>query len=154
MSAGRGTRDDRAKANMAAGLEALKAESGGLLRFRVLRVEDVPATLLASLSGDREADMLIRAMRQMLSQIRTAPRHRPILCGCCPRPLKTEPSGFSLLVALPEIEDPRLGVTFGICGKCAEGHEAIIAKGNEAIRLIWPDARRVTLPTQHPAGHA
>jgi hypothetical protein len=92
--------------------------------------------------------MLVPLVRQGAKQIRSAPRKTPALCGCCPRPIRTN---FALAIILPERSDPSQGFAIGLCAKCTEGDKnRAHQKAAEALRGVWPGAQSIVVT--HPGG--
>jgi hypothetical protein len=131
------------------GIEAVQREAGGVLSLAIIRARDMPALLAAAMLGNAEAALLAQCVYSTLRGFRRAPRNRPMLCACCPRPVPT--TAFALVVADPGTEGKTLGLTLAICEHCATTDDGIQAKAVAALQTIWPQLRRVTV---HTAGHA
>jgi hypothetical protein len=135
--------------SLADALANVHAEAGGLLRLHVVRPADAAELLFAVLAGDVEAARTMRAVSESVAMIESAPRGAPMLCGCCPRPLRG--SGFAVCVAVPHRDDPSRSVGFGLCELCADEEDgaALHQKAVEALRRVWPDGRLIQMQ-----GHA
>ena len=133
-------------------MQALQQEAGGMMEVFVVRQADAPELLGQVMAGDLDAARLINALCDALAGVKNAPRRAPMLCGSCPRPLRS--IDFSVVLAVPFRADAMRCIYVGICAKCATEHDAIRAKAMGAFRRIWPDARPVAIPTSHAAGHA
>ncbi len=132
-------------------MKAVPSEAGGLMRLHVVRPPDTACILGAMLAGDAEATRLIRVLVDTAVRIERAPRSRPMLCGCCPRPLKG--TGFAICVLYPERPDPTRCIAFAICARCSGSHAETEAKAMIAVKSIWPDSRPLTI-TDHIGGRA
>lgn len=87
-------------------LHALQEEAAGVMGFHVLQPEDVPEPVSHALRGDRDALQLAHALSDLLDRIAAVPGSKPMLCGCCPRPLpEIGFTGFSAIIATPERPD-------------------------------------------------
>ena len=133
-------------------MQALQQEAGGMMEMRVIRQADAPELLSHVIAGDLDAARMMNALCEALAGVKNAPRRFPMLCGSCPRPLRS--IDFSVVLAIPFREDATRCMYVGICAKCATEQGAIRAKAMKAFRKIWPDARPVEIPTLHEAGHA
>ena len=131
------------------GIQAVQQESGGLMSFNVIRQADAPGLLFDAMRGDPDATRLAQGLASLLGQIASAPRHKPVLCACCPRALRRT---FAVIIAGPERPNARNSIGFGICERCATEPEDIRTKAIEALRRIWPDARPVTITHGRAAG--
>ena len=135
----------------AAEMKAVQSEAGGLMSLHVIRPEDTHALLLRIIQGDPEAEQISGALWDTLKRIKGAPRHTPMLCASCPRPVRRD--NFAVVLATPEVANPERCLGLAICSRCATTPDAIRDKAVQALRRIWPDARPVTIhPTQ--AGRA
>ena len=126
-------------------------EAAGVMTLDVVLFSDIPDLLVSSLMGDHQSSLLMRAIGKAFDAIAAAPRSRPTLCACCPRPIKQKVH-FSLAIATPARDDPANCLSLAVCAKCATTREDARQKAMSALRRIWPDARTVELT--HPAGHA
>ena len=138
--------------NWEAGVRSVHAEAAGLMSLHVIRQIDAAPLLEQALHGDTEAVWLSIALHEALDLINKAAQRKPMLCGCCPRFLRS--GNFSVVIAAPERADPTKCITLGICRKCATEPDAIRIKALQAFRKIWPDARPITINTGHKAGQA
>ena len=137
------------KAALQAGVEAVHTQAAGALEVVVVMQSEVSEVIAAALGGDPKVMQVAQMTMQTLHQIRTAPQRRPLLCACCPQPLR--PGGrFSFAMALPACDAPMQALGLAICGRCATEPQAVQAKAVEALRQIWPDLR--TANVTHPEG--
>jgi hypothetical protein len=130
------------------GLMAIHREAAGMLALNIVRPGDALNLVVASLEGDPEATRLLRAVRDTVARVESAPKRKPMLCGCCPRALRG--SGFVICVAIPDRDSPTNGLAFALCEHCSRDDTALVGKASSALRTIWPDLRPVTVT--HPAG--
>lgn len=134
-------------------IQNIQDQAGGLLELHIIRDSDVTDLLLRSIMGDAEASRLVSTNLSARKQVATAPRKRPMLCACCPRPLLRH-TPFAVIVATPNWEDFAKCLTLGVCQKCAVELDDIHARAMEALKRIWPDARPIDITSPHAAGHA
>lgn len=132
-------------------LRIVTQESGGALSVHVVFLEDIRDLITDALIGDPDAAQLLPLVRQGIRSIRSASRKKPALCGCCPRPIRSQ---FALAIVLPERDDPTQGIAIGLCPKCTENDVCRAhQKAAEALRAIWPDGRLVQV-THRDGGRA
>jgi hypothetical protein len=125
-------------------------EGNGIFRLHVVGPENAAGLVCDSLSGSTEAMGLLRAVAEVVARIEGAPRSWPMLCGCCPRPLRR--SGFTLCVATPERPDPSRVICFALCPRCGDCNETRRQNALKTLAKIWPDVRQIAI---NPArGHA
>ena len=132
-----------------AGLGAIQAEAGGLLELVVVTPDDGLGYISAALAGDLEAARILRAISAAGVKIDSAPRRKPALCACCPRPIR-KASSFAFVLALPKNGNPANALSMAVCSRCAVEPAEIQAKAVMALRKLWPDIRPVTIT--HQAG--
>ena len=130
------------------GIQKINDEAGGLLELQVVQRTDLPALILDALAGSAEAAQILRQINQALHNIEAAPRRKPMLCGCCPRPLRH--GQYSIIIARPACDDPSQGLALAICNTCGPDRDAIDAKAVAALVRIWPNVRPVAVT--HPVG--
>ena len=130
------------RATMTAALPAITAQGGGVLSLFVVRPIDAPELLGASMAGDANATRLMQVVSQTIAGIERAPRRRPMLCGSCPRPLRT---GYAVVAALPAVAVPSQGLCLAICTRCGRTPAEIQEKAVRALRRLWPDSRPFTV---------
>jgi hypothetical protein len=133
------------------GIQATQDEAAGLMSLVVIHPADAAALFLDVVAGVPMAIQALNAFSDTMRRIQSAPRRAPMLCGCCPRPLRKRE--FAVVLAMPERADPTRCVSLGICVKCASTDEKIREKAIQAFRTIWPTAREIRI-SDHPAGHA
>lgn len=120
-------------------------QAAGILHVVVIERDDVPGLLARAMLGDAEATRLAHVLTRALERIAGAPRRRPAMCACCPRPLKD--GRFSIAVALPARDDATQGLALAVCRDCATGRVAVEAAATKALRCLWPAARPIRV---HP----
>jgi hypothetical protein len=132
-------------------LDNLHLEARGMLRTIVVLHEDLPGMIRLALGGDPEAVVCLNALRDTQEKVRSAPRWQRILCALCPRSLR--PREYAFCLSLPYgMDDPTNGLAFGICTKCGPDREQAEAAAFRALRIVWPESRKVDIsPT---VGHA
>jgi hypothetical protein len=135
---------------MAAGLENMQAQSGGVVSIFVVRQCDVISLLGGALGGDVASLKVLRAVNVANDRIEQAPRRKPMLCASCPRPLRH--SGYAVVVALPDNDEASQALTLAVCKHCATEPAAIGSKALDGFRRFWPDLRAFTVSAE--AGHA
>jgi hypothetical protein len=135
---------------LAEGIAALHDEAGGMLTLDVILHTDVPRLAAAALDGCQDTARLLIALGSALRQIGAAPANSPAECGCCGAALR--PGRFAIVIARPNICDPVHGLGTAICTRCGPTRGAVRAAGVRAVKLIWPNARPVTI--HGAAGHA
>ena len=134
------------KAALRDGVEAVSTEAAGAVEVIVVMQDETDAFLLDALQGNREAQQLLPAVVQALARIDAASGHKPVLCSCCPRPIR--PGGrFNLAVAIPARDDPTRAIGLAVCGRCATEPAGVLAKAVDGFRRIWPDLRHLAV---HP----
>ena len=97
--------------------------------------------------GDTQARQIATVFVETVAGMKRMPRHRPALCGCCPRALVGD---FLVCVALPADDAGAHGFGFGLCDHCGADGSHLDANAAKALRRIWPDCRAVTVT--HPKG--
>lgn len=129
-------------------VQRVRDEAVGLFRVQCIGPEDVAGLVLDCLAGNAEAAALMRGVVDTVARIESAPRRKPMLCGCCPRPLVG--SGFTVCLALPERDDPTSALGFALCNRCGADPAARNENALMALCSIWPSGRSVTVT--HPEG--
>jgi hypothetical protein len=124
----------------AASMTRLHNESGGYVEIATVRPVDVPSIVASALAGDAEARRLLVAVNEGIRHIRSAPRRKPALCVCCPRPLRAGQQ-FSVVVVVPVREAPEQLLALGVCARCATTTDEITAKAIQGLRRLWPALR-------------
>jgi hypothetical protein len=135
---------------LAASINLVEAEAAGVLRICVIRQADVPDLLAAVRRGDIDAMRTCRAILGAQDQIAAAPKHKPMRCASCPRPLRK--AKFSFVVVLPDCAEQTDGPGLAVCTGCATETKTIELKAAEALKNIWPNARPFFI--RHPGGRA
>jgi hypothetical protein len=148
-------RPDRAPANrppredLEGSLAKIQAAAGGVLEVCVISPRDAAMLMARATDGDAAADRLLRALGFALRWIETAPEAAPALCGVCPTPLRRG-DFFRLALALPYRDDPRQGLAFGICRRCATTNAEAHTQATRALQNIWTCSR--PFDVTHPGG--
>ncbi len=135
------------RASMTAALPAIAIQGGGALDIFVVRPIDAARLLGASLAGDADAARLMQVVSQTITNIESAPRRRPMLCGSCPRPLRR---GYAVVAALPAVTCPSQGLCFAICTHCGHTPVEIQEKAASTLRKVWPESRPFTVTHADP----
>jgi len=129
------------------GVDRLTAEAAGVMELVVIRPVDALDVIDAAMAGDGDALRVLGAIRQAAEGIDRAPRHRPLLCASCPRPLRN--AAFAFVVILPARDNPVQALGLAVCTRCATEPDAIRQKAIGSLRNIWPKLRPITI---HPTG--
>ena len=124
-------------------------ESAGLLSVSVIDPLSACALLGATLAGDKEAAILMRAVMSTVTAVERAPRKKPVLCLCCPRAMRPR-DPFSICVTTPENGNPSAALGSVICAHCLGDKSTLLARVATALRGLWPDARVVDHVHQAP----
>jgi hypothetical protein len=124
-------------------------EAAGAVEVAVVMMEEMPGLLGEALLGDPRCIQLFQLVMQMLDHVKEAPRRDPVLCACCPRPVRRG-SRFNMAVAIPARDDPHQALALVVCERCATEPAAVMAKATDGLRKIWPDLR--TAAITHPQG--
>jgi hypothetical protein len=133
------------------GLRAVQTESGGVMRMFLVELADQDAILSAAMEGDRNAGHLLQLVGQALFQIEDAPRRKPALCLCCPRPIRKIKDAAVFCFILPDVASPEHRIGTAVCEKCAI-HADLLERATIAFRRLWPDLRTVDISAE--VGHA
>ena len=135
------------KEALRAGVEAISAESGGIVELVVVRPADVPGLLGDVLLGDAQATGIFRMVFDTIKRVEAAPKRAPMLCVACPRALR---KGYAVCIAIPAKADPGQALALAVCPRCGGDLAAIKAKATEGLRKFWPDLR--SIEQTHTAG--
>ena len=122
--------------------DRMHAEACGVVQLVVVRKVDQQDLLLEVIGGDPDAARLVRITSQAATGIAHAPKHRPMLCATCPRPIRTRGAGHAYVVAIPACDDPRQTMCIAVCARCATAVADITAKAQSAFRKIWRTSSR------------
>lgn len=129
--------------------DRIQAEGQGNWKLAVIVPENMPALLLRSLSGDREASRLNMLVEQMLEQLPHA--DPPRLCLLCNYEFSDHlPAALSVLTAYSDA--PSVAVMNGVCHSCA-ARESLVERIVDKYRETLNTGLRV-LPTPCSPGHA
>lgn len=133
------------------GLAKFQSEAGGMAELLIVRPSDALDILADAMAGDRQAGSIFRALSEAARSVEAAPRKKPVLCSCCPRPLRG--SDFTFGLVLPSRDNPSISLALGVCSRCAVKRDDVRVKATEALRRMWPELRTVT-PTHTAGGRA
>ena len=152
----RGTPGERAmsaispsKAEWEQAVDSIHREASGAVEIVIVMMEEMPGLLGEALLGNPRCLQLFKLVVQMLNHVKAAPRRDPVLCACCPRPVR-QGSRFNMAVAIPARDDPHQALALVVCERCAIEPDAVMAKATDGLRKIWPDLR--TAAITHPEG--
>ena len=123
-------------------MEAISAESGGMVELIVVRPADMPGLLGDVLLGDAQATGIFRMVVDTIKRVDAAPKRAPMLCVSCPRALR---KGYAICIAIPAKDD-----ALAVCPRCGGDLAAIKAKATEGLKKFWPDLR--SIEQTHTAG--
>ena len=137
------------RAEWVASIRAIGQQADGILAVEIVRQEDLPDIVASVMLGNIDAGRLLEAVVGALDHINAAPRSRPCLCSCCPRPLRKR-SHFTLAVAMPERSDASHYLALAVCARCGRTNTEIKPKVTSALQKLWPDLREVAI--SHPQG--
>lgn len=121
-----------------------------MLTLDVILQKDVPRMVAAMLGGCQDTARLLTALNSALQQIGTAPASSRPQCGCCGTELHA--GKFAIVICRPNTCDPIHGMGLAVCRRCGPTLGAIKAAAVRAVKLIWPNARPITIHAA--AGHA
>jgi hypothetical protein len=135
------------------GVQNIHEEAAGAVNVSIVTAPQGIQLVAASMLGDPEAMMLLQAIVDAGSWIKRAPRNKPVLCACCPRPVRRVTHRTAFGIAAPAVDSPGRALGFAFCDACGERPGELMVKATEALRRIWPDLRPVTI-THGEGGHA
>jgi hypothetical protein len=115
------------------GVRAIQNEVGGALIVSIVTAPQGVQLVAASMLGDPEALILLRAIIDAGSWIRRAPRNKPVLCACCPRAVRPITPRTASGVAAPAIDRPGRALGFAFCDACGERPGELMAKANRGV---------------------
>jgi hypothetical protein len=130
--------------------DGIKQLSGRPLCVSIITAENGAALLAASVQGDVEATMLLRAIVDSATWIKRQAHRKPALCVSCPQAIRRVTPAMIFGVVAPTTPTIGHGLGFAFCAQCAEHPDELMAKAAEALRRFWPDLR--PLVVTHPAG--
>ncbi len=136
--------------DLASGILAVSAESGGAIHVTIVTPETGVELIALAALGNAEAAMLLRAVVGAANWIKRAPRQKPVLCMCCPRPVRLVTGATVFGVAAPAKESPVQAIGFAFCDRCGERPTELLGKAAAGLRRIWPDLREIAVT--HPGG--
>jgi len=134
--------------DMRSTLAEMGQQGGGAVVLHFVTFAHVPGIMHRADAGSADDLRILKALGEALTGIQGAPRKRPMLCACCPRPVRG--SGFAIALAMPSGPNPTSALTLAVCDACAPDEDAFQAKATEAFRRIWPDGRPIQVT--HPDG--
>ncbi len=137
------------KAEWGQAVHNVTQESAGAVEIAVVMAEELPGLLGEALLGNPRCLQLFQLVVQMLDHVKEAPQRDPVLCACCPRPVR-QGSRFNVAVAIPARDNPHQALALVVCECCATEPDAVMARATDGLRKIWPDLR--TASVTHPEG--
>jgi len=129
--------------DLEAGIEKLQANSGGVVDVQIITQQNVPGLIQRAMAGDWDAACTLEAVDHALGKIQNAPKRKPMLCGCCPQPLRA--GKYAIVVAKGADDMAGQALTLAICDRCGHVHGAAQAAASTALRRIWPNSRPITV---------
>src|SRR4051812_20838891 len=87
-AAGGAMSSNPAQASWHSGIDALRTEAGDHLRHDLIRSDETLRLLSSVLAGDVMASALMQGVIHAKKTIAAAPKAKPALCACCPRPVR------------------------------------------------------------------
>ena len=145
----RAAAEQKRRAEWSRGMRDVQDDAAGLLDLFIARPVDLIELMARSASSERARNLSALVMRTVLD-VYSAPAADPVQCMACCRPLR-EPDAFSVVLAIPHRDSPRKCVSSAMCPDCGTGMDEIRDRAIEALRNIWPELRRLPMPTV-PAG--
>lgn len=129
-------------------IDALRTEARGHLRLDLIRPDETLRLLSSVLVGDVMATALIRGVIHAKKTIAAAPKAKPTLCACCPRPVRPSPDlRFGIVTALSV--KPINAFAFAVCKICLREPD-LLERVTASLRQIWPDLERPAAPHAGP----
>jgi hypothetical protein len=116
-------------------------EAGDVIQIFLLSPRDCVRIAVAAAAGNSYCVALLHAATDFLHKIATAPKSRPALCLCCPRPIRAA-TDVLVCLAVPGVKNPRHAIGAGVCRHCATSGD-LNTKVATAFRNIWPDLRAI-----------
>ena len=123
-----------------------------LVGFSVILPSDIVGILVSASEDNADALELEEAILDVTQRVGEAPRSEPVLCLCCPRQLRSD--RFAIVAVLSGREDWRRCMALAICRRCGGTRAQVSERAQDALRLVWPDARRIDLPIVSPGYRA
>jgi hypothetical protein len=135
------------------GIRQVHDESGGVLDVTIVDSVTGAALLVAASFGDTEASAILYAVAQSATHVRQAPQRLPVLCICCPRPVKRVSTNTVFGVVAAAAPKPTGAIGFVFCEKCSNDRASLVAKATDGLRRLWPDLRSIEI-THRNGGRA
>lgn len=129
-------------------LRTIQEEARWLRGFYVILPSDIVGILVSGSEDNPQALELEEAIFDVTQRVGEAPRSEPVLCLCCPRPLR--PDRFAIVAVLSRRENRKRSMALAVCRKCGGTRAQVSEKAQDALRFVWPDARRIDLPIVSP----
>jgi hypothetical protein len=126
-------------------------EAAGMLTVDIIDSPAGSALLDRAIAGNYEAHVLFQAVAQAIARVHQAPRNRPVLCVCCPRPVRRVTPATVFGVAGPDTPTRTCAVGFVFCEKCGADRATLPEKARQGLSRIWPDLRPVTISHEAPS---
>ncbi len=134
--------------DLGSGIRAVSAESGGAINVTIVTPETGRELIAWAALGNSEAATLLRAVVGSAAWIKRAPRDKPTLCMCCPRPIRRVTGATVFGVAAPANDRPVQAIGFAFCDRCGERPSELLGKAAAGLRRIWPDLREIAITHQ------
>jgi len=128
---------------LVAGFNRINEAGQGILSVFIVRPDDFPLLLAEAETGRAEAEGLIIGLVNNLRQITEAAPRNPVLCLCCPRPIR-DPYRITFAFMAPDLPS-REAIGMAICRRCAKG-AGLEARVIKAIKThLLPDCRKLDI---------
>jgi hypothetical protein len=127
------------------GIRAAHAEAAGMLVMYLLDDSYVAAAYAAAVHGDQLAVRLIEVVHYSACQIDSAAHNDPVMCLCCPRPIRKTADIATYAFVLPEVPSPERAIGSAVCAKCAGGRDLLDRAMAAFQRHLWGDIRRIDI---------
>jgi hypothetical protein len=128
-------------------LEQLGQAGNGLFQIWIINRAEFPALAKRAREDDPEALLLLRNVVSVLSRADAA-ADPALLCLSCHRDIQFAVDVRSIVICVPECEEPKSAVSFVLCPRCRLPEQGVLA----ALRAsIWPHLRQLQISE---AGHA
>lgn len=132
------------------GIQRVNDEAAGMLAVEIISPDTALDLLREAMSGSHASYVLFTAVTQAAQRVQSAPRKKPVLCVCCPRPIRRLSTDILFGVAVPATPSATSALGFAICGRCAEDRRAALEKAQAGLSRIWPGLRPVTVTHHGP----
>lgn len=129
------------KAELESAVRAISEESAGLIRTYFIGPQEGASLLVASALGDAWCTSMLGAVAHCMQRVANAPKRSPVLCLCCPRPVRHVPDVI-FCVVVPEVGHPNQALGCVICPACAR-EPGLNARALKGLRAVWPQIRQI-----------